>query len=72
MQLWSKASTVVESLVFPYAVTGFTQNYHSIPVAANCTVVREECGHWCPRVSEHATQTEPGSVPKNFHHSTLS
>ena len=34
----SKASNVVQEKYILYDVTGFTQKWHSIPVATNCTV----------------------------------
>ena len=37
MPLLSKASNVVQNVFFLYDVTGFTQKWHSIPVATNCT-----------------------------------
>ena len=33
----SKASNVVQEKYILYDVTGFTQKWHSIPVATNCT-----------------------------------
>ena len=33
----SKASNVVQERYILYDVTGFTQKWHSIPVATNCT-----------------------------------
>ena len=38
----SKASNVVQERYILYDVTGFTQNWHSIPVATNCKGREEE------------------------------
>ena len=35
----SKASNVVQERYILYDVTGFTQKWHSIPVATNCIIV---------------------------------
>ena len=39
----SKASNVVQEKYILYDVTSFTQKWHSIPVATNCTPVIMEC-----------------------------
>ena len=36
MPLLSKASNIVQNIFYVYDVTGFTQNWHSIPVATKC------------------------------------
>ena len=35
----SKASNVVQEKYILYDVTGFTQKWHSIPVATNCSLL---------------------------------
>ena len=40
----SKASNVVQEKYILYDVTGFTQKWHSIPVATNCKLVPEQRG----------------------------
>ena len=40
----SKASNVVQERYILYDVTGFTQKWHSIPVATNCTSAFELSG----------------------------
>ena len=38
----SKASNVVQEKYILYDVTGFTQKWHSIPVATNCTDIYDQ------------------------------
>ena len=39
----SKASNVVQEKYILYDVTGFTQKWHSIPVATNSRIARDDC-----------------------------
>ena len=58
----SKASNVVQEKYILYDVTGFTQKWHSIPVATNCMRVCMSAAREDDSVDPPTTPT----VPKTF------